>query len=86
MLEGLLTIETANSHLDEDYASMHAEVRPGQYVGIFVTDTGIGMSKEIAAQAFEPFFTTKDAGQGIGLGLSQVYGFVKQFRGAYKNL
>ena len=81
---GKLTIETANTHLDEVYARMHDEVEPGQYVGIFITDTGIGMSAETVAQAFEPFFTTKDIGQGTGLGLSQVYGFIKQSGGHVK--
>jgi PAS domain S-box-containing protein len=78
---GKLTIETANTHLDDAYARMNAEVRPGQYVGIFITDTGTGMAPETAAQAFEPFFTTKEIGQGTGLGLSQVYGFIKQSSG-----
>jgi CheY-like chemotaxis protein len=81
---GKLTIETANSHLDEAYARLHDEVEPGQYVGIFVSDTGRGMSMETIAQAFEPFFTTKDIGQGTGLGLSQVYGFIKQSGGHVK--
>jgi CheY-like chemotaxis protein len=70
--------------LDEDYCSKNAEVRPGQYVQISVTDNGSGMTKEIMTQAFEPFFTTKQMGQGTGLGLSQVYGFVKQSGGHVK--
>jgi CheY-like chemotaxis protein len=81
---GKLTIETANTHLDDAYARMHGEVAPGQYVGIFITDTGIGMAPEVVDQAFEPFFTTKETGQGTGLGLSQVYGFIKQSGGHVK--
>ena len=81
---GKLTIETANSHLDEAYARMNEDVQPGQYVGVFVTDSGTGMSPDTARQAFEPFFTTKDIGQGTGLGLSQVYGFIKQSGGHVK--
>jgi signal transduction histidine kinase/CheY-like chemotaxis protein len=81
---GRLTIETANCYLDDTYVAMHGDVRAGQYVGVFVTDTGIGMSQDVAAKAFEPFFTTKGVGHGTGLGLSQVYGFLKQSGGHVK--
>jgi PAS domain S-box-containing protein len=80
---GKLTIEAANVYLDENYAAI-ATVPAGQYVGIFVSDTGKGMAPEVLSQAFDPFFTTKDIGQGTGLGLSQVYGFVKQSGGHVK--
>jgi len=81
---GRLTIETANAYLDDAYAAGQAEVIPGQYAVICITDTGSGMTKDVAARAFEPFFTTKGAGHGTGLGLSQVYGFVKQSGGHVK--
>jgi signal transduction histidine kinase len=81
---GKLTIETANVHLDERYATSQIEVLPGQYVMLAVTDNGTGMPPDVKAKAFDPFFTTKDIGQGTGLGLSQVYGFVKQSRGHVK--
>jgi two-component system NtrC family sensor kinase len=81
---GKLTIESSNAYLDESYCRQNADIRPGQYVQIAVSDTGSGMAKDVIDRAFEPFYTTKQSGQGTGLGLSQVYGFVKQSGGHVK--
>lgn len=78
---GSLTIEIANTVLDGEYVAKEQDVTPGQYVVIVVTDTGCGMPPDVLARAFEPFFTTKDVGKGSGLGLSMVFGFVKQSGG-----
>lgn len=81
---GKLTVEAANVSADEDYCRVNPELSPGQYVIVCVTDTGTGMTADVLDHAFEPFFTTKESGQGTGLGLSQVYGFVKQSGGHVK--
>ena len=78
---GTLSVETSNAEFDELQGGQHGDVRAGAYVCVAVTDTGTGMTPEVVARAFDPFYTTKAAGQGTGLGLSQVYGFVKQSGG-----
>lgn len=81
---GKLTIEAGNAFLDDNYALAHPDVPPGQYVMIAVSDTGCGIAPEILEKVFDPFFSTKPAGQGTGLGLSMVHGFVKQSGGHIK--
>ena len=81
---GRLSVATANCTVDRDSAEAHPTVPRGQYILVTVADNGTGMTAEVIAKAFDPFFTTKQVGQGTGLGLSQVYGFVKQSAGHVK--
>ncbi len=81
---GKLTIEAGNAWLDDQYAARHPDISAGQYVMIAISDTGSGIPPENIERVFEPFFTTKPEGQGTGLGLSMVYGFVKQSGGHAK--
>jgi CheY-like chemotaxis protein len=81
---GKLSLETNNVYLDENYANMHSEVTPGNYVMVAVSDTGAGIPASLLERVFDPFFTTKEVGKGTGLGLSMVFGFIKQSGGHVK--
>ena len=81
---GRLTLETANAHLDDQYADANPDAQPGDYVMLAVSDTGTGIAPDVLGRVFEPFFTTKGQGKGSGLGLSMVYGFARQSRGHVK--
>jgi len=81
---GRLTLEAGNALLDDEYCRRHEDVAPGQYVLVAVTDTGCGMTREVMERVFDPFFSTKPEGRGTGLGLSMVYGLIKQSKGHVK--
>src|SRR5205823_11971059 len=78
---GTLTLATSNAELDDDFVRGHPGSARGNYAVLTVSDTGVGMSREVIARIFEPFFTTKERGHGTGLGLAAVYGIVKQLGG-----
>ena len=81
---GKLTIDTANADVDARYVALYPDISPGQYIVICVSDNGIGMTSEVMQRAIDPFYTTKPPGEGTGLGLSQVFGFVRQSGGCLK--
>src|SRR5262249_53982840 len=79
---GQIIIQTANARIEDDDVAFSRDLSPGDYVALTVSDTGVGMPPDVVARAVEPFFTTKGVGEGTGLGLSMIYGFVKQSHGA----